>query len=625
MDMPQTQNEPQTLPTLARRRSLVFMPGLCAAVVVAAACAGSGWWMLRTADADRHEARAATLRASATFLNAAAGQMIVSQELSRLRALVATAADEHKFRSVRITLGGSNGQVVADSSVQTKFEPLPEKWPSVMADAGQGVERLADGRLKVVEHVAVAGMGTALLEIEDGAMLDPMKGWRTQAGVGGVALGGLIGLMAFGAGVNRRVRSMRAIRDSLAAMSNGEADPSVLAVAPSFGPEAEAWNRFLTERAEMITRQARAGVEQRIGDRRGRDGDLFGLCDAMWQGLLLVDDKLKVKYVNGAGAVFLRGKREEMVGRDISQYVTDKKVLDALKSLATGTGRGRTVIEVEGDKEPGGMVGKPTGAASVFRYSLRPVRKDDAASAVVVIEDITQQRVAEEARHTFVASATHELRTPLTNMRLYIDSLLEDPNLDVQKRTQAVNVVSQEAKRLERMVGDMLSVAQIESGTIKLQKGDVRLEPIFEDLKADFAEQARQKEIKLRFDLPPKWPQMMGDRDKIVMALHNLVGNAIKYTPAGGEVIVRATTSSDEKTFGVDVVDNGIGIKDDEQGLVFEKFYRAQDKRIAGVTGTGLGLSIAREVVRLHGGDISLKSAIDKGSTFTMTLPAKAA
>ena len=257
---------------------------------------------------------------------------------------------------------------------------------------------------------------------------------------------------------------------------------------------------------------------------------------------------------------------------------------------------------------------------------MRPVRKEDNAAAVIVIEDITQQRVADEARHTFVATATHELRTPLTNMRLYIDSLLEEPDQDVQKRTQAVNVVSQEAKRLERLIGDMLSVAQIESGTIKLNTGDVRLEPVFAELKRDFDEQARQKEIKLRFDLPPKWPQMEGDRDKIVMALHNLVGNAIKYTPTGGEVIVRAALGgNDSKAFTCDIVDNGIGIKDEEQSLVFEKFYRAKDKRIASVTGTGLGLSIAREVVRLHGGDIALKSAIDKGSTFTLTLPSKAA
>jgi len=367
-------------------------------------------------------------------------------------------------------------------------------------------------------------------------------------------------------------------------------------------------------------------AELQLGNRRGatgREGDLFSLCDAMWQGLVLVDDRLKIKFVNGAGAVFLRGKREEMLSQDAARFITDQRVLDALKAFATGAGRGRAVVEVEQDKDPANAALRVGGAGTVLRFSIRPVRKEDNAAAIVVVEDITQQRVAEEARNAFVASATHELRTPLTNIRLYVDELLEDPEQDVTKRTTAMNVISQGVRRLERMVSDMLSVSQIEAGTLKLNKGDVRLEPIFEELRADFAEQARQKEIKIKFDLPPKWPQMEGDRDKIMMALHNLIGNAIKYTPAGGEVTVRA--SADGKNFSCDVVDNGIGIKDEEQPLVFEKFYRAKDKRIANVTGTGLGLAIAREVVRLHGGDIGLKSQIDKGSTFTMTLPAKAA
>jgi len=335
---------------------------------------------------------------------------------------------------------------------------------------------------------------------------------------------------------------------------------------------------------------------------------------------VMVDEKLKIKFVNGAGAVFLRGKREEMIGKDVAGFITDPKVMEALRAFGAGTGRGRSVIEVEQDKEPSSAAGR---AGTVLRFSIRPVRKEDNAAAIIVVEDITQQRVADEARNAFVASATHELRTPLTNIRLYVDELLENPEQEVTKRSNAMNVISQGVRRLERMVSDMLSVSQIEAGTLKLNRGDVRLEPIFEELKGDFAEQARQKEIRIRFDLPPKWPQMEGDRDKIVMALHNLIGNAIKYTPAGGEVTVRA--GADGKSFTCDVTDNGIGIKEEEQALVFEKFYRAKDKRIANVTGTGLGLAIAREVVRLHGGDISLKSQIDKGSTFTLTLPAKAA
>ena len=157
---------------------------------------------------------------------------------------------------------------------------------------------------------------------------------------------------------------------------------------------------------------------------------------------------------------------------------------------------------------------------------------------------------------------------------------------------------------------------------MKLQEGDVRLDALFDEVRTDFAEQSRQKEITLRFDLPPKLPVIRGDRDKIVLAIHNLVGNAVKYTPAGGEVVVRAFEAGGE--LAVDVKDNGIGIKPEEQEKIFDKFYRAKDKRINNITGTGLGLALAREVARLHGGDISVESQVDRGSTFTLHLPVRA-
>ncbi len=607
---------------LMRGESLVASAGLGAAALILAAVGGAGWWTLHANEQARRDGREQTLRASAQFLGTAAEQMIASSELSQLRTLIAGAASQNRFQTIRLALPEPRSTVIADSSPSegTKFTALPDKWNDLSVPAGEPrMEHTSDGRARIVSTLAIPGKGPVVLEIEDAVPTAMWSDWRTQTGLGAIGAAALVAMAGFYRSVRSRFRSLGAISESLTALQAGETDTGVLLVAKSFGPEAEAWNILLAERDDLRAKISRAGSEQKLGDRRNRDGDLFSLCDAMWQGLLLIDEQMKVKFVNGAGAVFLRSKREEMVGKPIAPFITDQKVLDALHAMASGAARGRTVLEVEGDKDasPGSKAG------SVLRFSIRPVRKEDNAAAVMVIEDITQQRVAEEARHTFVATATHELRTPLTNMRLYIDSLLEEPDQDVTKRTKAVNVVSQEARRLERMVGDMLSVAQIESGTIKLNKGDVRLEPIFEELQRDFDEQAKHKEIKLRFDLPPKWPQMEGDRDKIVMALHNLVGNAIKYTPAGGEVVVRA--NADGKSFACDVSDNGIGIKEEEQPLVFEKFYRAKDKRISNITGTGLGLAIAREVVRLHGGDISLKSQIDKGSTFTMTLPAKAA
>ena len=154
---------------------------------------------------------------------------------------------------------------------------------------------------------------------------------------------------------------------------------------------------------------------------------------------------------------------------------------------------------------------------------------------------------------------------------------------------------------------------------MKLNADDVRLEPLLDELRADYLALADEKDLKLGFELPPKLPVLRGDRDKIAMTLHNLVGNAIKYTPAGGTVTVKVDAGDSGVI--VRVKDTGIGISSDETGRIFEKFYRSKDKRVAQVTGSGLGLALAREVARMHGGDITVESQLDRGSTFTLTLP----
>jgi signal transduction histidine kinase len=327
---------------------------------------------------------------------------------------------------------------------------------------------------------------------------------------------------------------------------------------------------------------------------------------------VLVDDRLNVKYANGAAAIFLRAKRESLPGTSIQDHVKDSEVLESLRAVAGGGVRRRAIVEVSRPESQGG---------GVLRISVRPVRKDDSAAALLTIEDITQQRVADEARNAFVAQATHELRTPLTNIRLYVEQAIEAGD-DNAVRTRALDVINQESRRLERIVGDMLSVSEIEAGSFKLRAGDVRLETMFDDLKAEYAAQAKEKNLNLSLHLPPKLPVLRGDRDKIVLALHNLIGNALKYTPEGGKVDVKV--DADEQRLQVEVADTGIGISPEETDLIFEKFYRAKDKRVSAITGTGLGLALAREVVRMHGGDIAVRSQLDQGSTFTLTLPIRA-
>ena len=310
--------------------------------------------------------------------------------------------------------------------------------------------------------------------------------------------------------------------------------------------------------------------------------------------------------------MLLESRREELVGNAIVGRPGDPEVEETVRAIASGKSRRRSGIEVKRNE-----------GRTVLRFTIRAVRREDEGAALIVVEDVTQQRAAEEARHSFVAQAAHELRTPLTNIRLYVEQAIESGEEEVQTRAQALNVINTESQRLERLGQDMLSVAEIESGSMSVHAGDVRLTQLLDELSSDYVAQAREKSIDLKFELPPKLPVIKGDRDKLSLALHNIVGNALKYTPTGGKVVVRVSWERDEVRIAVE--DSGIGIKDAEQSLIFDKFYRAKDERLKDITGTGLGLTLARDVVRLHGGDITLRSELDKGSTFTVSIPARAA
>ncbi len=221
--------------------------------------------------------------------------------------------------------------------------------------------------------------------------------------------------------------------------------------------------------------------------------------------------------------------------------------------------------------------------------------------------------------NSFLAKAAHELRTPLTNVRLLVEDALERCQQDPTSTGKNLNVINEETQRLERTVSEILSASEIEAGSFELRTDDVHVDQLLQQLKADHEPQAKERKITLTFELPPKLPVLQADRDKISLVLHNLLGNALKYTLEGGRVVVTANAEKNRLT--VAVADTGVGIGPDELERVFEKFYRCKNPLTTNVKGSGLGLAIARDVARLHGGDIILESEPGKGSTFTLTLP----
>lgn len=599
-------NTPASQPVRRRPIAGAGRLGLAALVVLIASIGTMSWWAARSEHEAFASARTQQIRTLAPVLGRSAEQMLAAGELSPLRRTLIEVARDWRLSTCRIVLG--DGQVIADADPKKiNVVPLPDRWVA----STPGAEALVLGTWSYA--VPVAGHGVARLELAAApqAMDAP---WESQAGMGMIGAATLALLLLIYRRAQAGIRPLAVVREALLAVAAGEEEPERLAVDARLGAEAEGWNRLMAQ-TKRLREQARgdAAAEALTPRQQQRQqagsGELDAAFDVMSHGLLLLDARSRVRFANGAATVYLGTERQGAVGRDVAEIIPERAVIDAVREVGEGAAQGPRTIEVRRGGD----------AADVLRFVIRRMRKGDVASVMIVVEDVTQQRVADEARNNFVAQVAHELRAPLTNIRLYVESAIDADEDDQAARGNALNVINQESRRLERIIGEMLSISEIEAGSLRVHKDDVHLDVLLAEARVDFEPQAKKKRITLEFLMPPKLPVLQGDRDKLAMAVHNLVGNAIKYTPAGGKVTVRPEVKRQQVQ--IEIVDTGIGIKPDELEKVFDRFYRSRDERVSKITGTGLGLTLAREVARLHGGDVTAESQVNQGSTFTLTLP----
>jgi len=261
-------------------------------------------------------------------------------------------------------------------------------------------------------------------------------------------------------------------------------------------------------------------------------------------------------------------------------------------------------------------------AYQAVRIARHLVRTTDGALTgghVWTIKDITQQKLAQRTRDQFVNTATHELRTPLANIKAYAETLTLTEVIDPEQQKEFLNTINTEASRLARFVDDLLNVNSMEVGSLTIDRTETDILKLLGEVSEKVRSQMDQKHISFDKALPAKLSNVHVDKDKIAAALVNLLGNAAKYTPNGGHVSLRSRVT--ETALVIEISDTGYGITEDELPMVFEKFFRSEDPRVQREAGTGLGLSLAHEVARLHGGNLTVRSELDKGTTLTMTLP----
>ncbi len=233
----------------------------------------------------------------------------------------------------------------------------------------------------------------------------------------------------------------------------------------------------------------------------------------------------------------------------------------------------------------------------------------------------TRVQTSQESQRDFVANVSHELKTPLTSIQGFAQALLDGMISTPKAQKQAAQVIYDESGRMNRMVLDLLDLARLDSGTLELQHSPVDLSALLYNIAEKLAPQARSGNIEIRVEASDL-PTISGDGDRLSQVFMNLVDNALKFTPSGGNIAIRAMQSG--SGIQVEVADTGAGISSESLPYIFTRFYQADPSRSGGVKhGVGLGLAIVKEILEAHGGKIIVRSELGKGSIFIVYLPLK--
>jgi two-component system phosphate regulon sensor histidine kinase PhoR len=343
----------------------------------------------------------------------------------------------------------------------------------------------------------------------------------------------------------------------------------------------------------------------RLADERRR---LASVLQHMADGVIIADAEGRVRLMNTAAAQLLDASESAAAGRSVAEVVRHHELIELWQ-------RGRAQGAAESPMVELGP------RRAIIRAAISAYPEGGGTGYVMVLQDQSQLRRLENARRDLVSNISHELRTPLAALRAIADTLRDGALDDPPAAERFLGRMETEVEAMTQMVEELLELSRIESG-----KAPLRLEPttaaaIIEPVVERLRSPAERAGLQLRADVPAGLPLLLADAERARQALTNLVHNAIKFTPEGGKVTIRAyAPAGDEPAMArIEVRDSGVGVPAGELERIFERFYKADRARSGG--GTGLGLAIAKHIVQGHGGRIWATSKEGKGSVLTFTLP----
>jgi len=331
--------------------------------------------------------------------------------------------------------------------------------------------------------------------------------------------------------------------------------------------------------------------------------ELEDVLGSLQDAVLVVDGESRLRFLNRAALEMFDLHIENVLGAQLIEVLPSFGI-NALVAQTLAGGKS-TFKEM------------PLYLPTVTEVLLRvwPLRST-ASGAVAIIQDLTESKRLEKVRRDFVANASHELRTPIANIRAMVETLSVDPD-DREMVQRFYPRLIEEAERLSRLVGDLLHLAKAESGAA-VSSASVSLNALLNSVVNRLHNKAAKRHIHVKISAESSIT-IPGVAAALEQVIFNLLDNALMYTPEGGEVNLALEETNEEVLF--HCADTGIGIPEKDQSRIFERFYRVDKARSRAEGGTGLGLAIVKHIVENHGGNISVKSEMGQGTTFTVRLP----
>jgi len=501
----------------------------------------------------------------------------------------------------RVTLIDSTGRVLGDSDVPA------DRLPSVENHAGRPEVHAA-----LLGHEGFAirhsrTIGVDLLYVAIPARIGPVAVVRLAepqvviARLNASLLGLSLGAAAVTLGLSlplfywltgRHVRRIRRLEAVSSAIGRGRAARAPEQPPDELGRLGRALNemsRELNARLDTIERE-RDQREQIIAHMRG--------------GLALVDLEDAIVYCN-PGLLVLGGAQAPPPGARIQEWLRAPEIDGLLRAA----------------RESGGTVEQDLRLWSpeprLLHASASPVGPATEGAVLLVLHDLTELERANRIRQDFVANVSHELRTPLTSLRGYAETLLDGGLDDPEHREEFVRIIRDQAARLGAIVEDLLSLADLERPGARLRAEVFDLRALTQRLVQELEPRSTAAGLTLELE-PGEETKVEADRARIEQVLANLLDNALKYTERGG---VAVALGAEADRVWCEVRDSGPGIPAEDQARIFERFYRVDKARSRAQGGTGLGLSIVRHIIGLHGGEVSVRSRIGRGSVFRFEVP----